>query len=58
MGKSDGIVVDAWYAGFADVGHRVYFCVYLGETADREVSSAVAREIAVSLIRDYGIACP
>lgn len=58
MGKSDGIVVDAWYAGFADVGHRVCFCVYLGETADREVSSAVAREIAVSLIRDYGIACP
>lgn len=53
MGKSNGIVVDAWYTGFADVGHRVYFCVYLGETANQDVSSAAAREIAVSLIRDY-----
>lgn len=35
-----------------DVAHRIYFCVYLGETADQDVSSAAAREIAVSLIRD------
>lgn len=53
MGKSNGIVVDAWYTGFADVGRRVYFCVYLGETANQDVSSGAAREIAVSLIRDY-----
>ncbi len=52
MGKNSGIVVDAWYAGFADVGHRIYFCVYLGETADRNVSSAAAREIAISLVTE------
>ena len=52
MGKSNGITVDAWYTGFADVGRRVYFSVYLGETAGQDVSSAAAREIAVSLISD------
>lgn len=51
MGKSNGIVVDAWYTGFADADHRIYFCVYLGETAGQDVSSARAREIAVSLIK-------
>lgn len=53
MGKSNGIVVDAWYTGFADVGRRVYFCVYLGETESANVSSVRAREIAVSLIKEY-----
>lgn len=52
MGKAKGVVADAWYTGFADVGHRVYFCVYLGETTERDVSSALAREIAVSLIKE------
>ncbi len=55
MGKSSGIVVDCWYTGFADIGHRIYFCVYLGKTANQNVSSTKAREIAVSLIKDnYG----
>ncbi len=53
MGKKDGVVVDAWYTGFADVGRRIYFCVYLGETAGRDVSSVLAREIAVTLIREH-----
>lgn len=53
MGKADGVVVDCWYAGFADVGRQIYFCVYLGETDGQNVSSALAREIAVLLVKDY-----
>ena len=53
MGKANGVVVDAWYTGFADLdGRRVYFCVYLGETDAQEVSSARAREIAVKIVSD------
>lgn len=53
MGKSYGIVVDSWYTGFADtVDKRIYFCVYLGETDNKIVSSAEAREIAVKIIYD------
>ena len=31
MGKAEGIVVDAWFTGFAETleGNK-YFCVYLG----------------------------
>ena len=54
MGKTHGIVVDSWYTGFADsADKRIYFCVYLGETANKEVSSAKAREISVEIILDY-----
>lgn len=54
MGKAHGIVVDSWFTGFADTaGKRIYFCVYLGETTDKNVSSAKAREIAVELISNY-----
>ncbi len=52
MGKSNGVVVDAWYTGFADVGRRIYFCVYLGETEEQNVSSTLARKITVSLIKE------
>lgn len=52
MGKSNGIVVDAWYTGFADVGRRIYFCVYLGKSSNQNASSTLAREIAVSLINE------
>lgn len=53
MGKANGVVVDAWYTGFADLdGRRAYFCVYLGETDAQGVSSAGAREIAVRIISD------
>ncbi|MCI9569032.1 MAG: class D beta-lactamase [Lachnospiraceae bacterium] len=52
MGKTGGVVVDAWYTGFADIGRRIYFCIYLGETAHQNVSSTRAREIAVSLIKE------
>ncbi|MDE6701721.1 MAG: class D beta-lactamase, partial [Acetatifactor sp.] len=51
MGKANGIVVDSWFAGFAEKDDkRLYFCVYLGETDDENVSSAKAREIAVKLL--------
>ena len=54
MGKSKGVVVDAWYTGFAEKGgERVYFCVYLGENAGQDFSSQRAKEIALKLIEDY-----
>lgn len=54
MGKADGIVVDSWFTGFADtVNKRIYFCVYLGETDDKTVSSAKAREIAIKIVTEY-----
>lgn len=54
MGKSHGIVVDAWFTGFADTDEkRIYFCVYLGETDDKDVSSVKAREIAIEIVSDY-----
>lgn len=53
MGKADGIVVDSWYTGFADIADkRIYFCVYLGETDNKNVSSAKAREIAINILSD------
>lgn len=54
MGKSDGVVVDSWYTGFAEMqeGH-VYFCVYLGETEEGDVSSQRAKEIAFDILSAY-----
>lgn len=53
MGKVDGIVVDAWFTGFADTGSSpVYFCVYLGQTDHSNVSSTRAKEIAVRIVSD------
>lgn len=54
MGKSHGIVVDAWFTGFAETaGKRIYFCVYLGETEDKNVSSTKAKEIAAEIVSAY-----
>lgn len=54
MGKAHGVLVDAWFTGFAENGEeKVYFCVYLGETEDPNVSSATAKEIAIWLVEDY-----
>lgn len=53
MGKAHGIVVDAWFAGFAEKeGRTVYFCIWLGQTDNRNVSSAAAREIAIRILSD------
>lgn len=54
MGKVHGVVVDAWFTGFADLeGKRVYFCVYLGESPGKNVSSPKAKEIAAALLSAY-----
>lgn len=54
MGKADGAVVDAWFAGFAEKeGKNLYFCVYLGRTDGKDVTSAAAKEIAIRLVEDY-----
>ncbi len=54
MGKAHGVVVDAWFTGFADAADkRIYFCVYFGETDNQDVSSAKARETAVKIVSDY-----
>ena len=55
MGKAEGIVADAWFAGFAQgEGDSLYFCVYLGRTDDKNVTSTAAKEIAIRLVSDYG----
>lgn len=54
MGMAYGTVVDAWFTGFAERGEeRVYFCVYLGQTDGKDVSSAAAKEIAIRLAEEY-----
>lgn len=54
MGKTEGIVVDAWFTGFAKKEEEnIYFCVYLGRTDGGNVSSAAAKEIAIRLVSGY-----
>lgn len=54
MGKAGGVVVDAWFTGFAECAQgNVYYCVYLGQTDDGDVSSAAAREIAIRIVEEY-----
>ncbi len=54
MGKAHGIVADAWFTGFAEsIEGNIYFCVYLGKTDNKNVSSVIAKEIAIKLVSDY-----
>lgn len=54
LGKVDGIVVDSWFTGFMDTSEgKIYFCVYLGRTDGMEVSSKIAKEIAIQIAADY-----
>ncbi|MDE6621333.1 MAG: class D beta-lactamase [Lachnospiraceae bacterium] len=54
MGMAEGIVVDAWFTGFAeDTDGNIYFCVYLGRTDGKNVSSSLARDIAIQLVTEY-----
>ncbi|MDE5939978.1 MAG: class D beta-lactamase [Lachnospiraceae bacterium] len=54
MGKAEGVVVDAWFTGFAEgTEGRIYFCVHLGRTDGMNVSSSGAKEIAVQIVSDY-----
>lgn len=53
MGKAEGIVVDAWFTGFAeDTEGEIYFCVYLGRTDGSNVSGIRAKEIAIQIVSD------
>ncbi len=52
MGKVDGIVVDACFTGVAESKTGdVYFCVRLGRTDGMNVSSTLAKEIAIDLVQ-------
>lgn len=54
MGKTEGIVVDAWFTGFAERAEgKIYFCVYLGRTDGMNVSSSLAKQIAIQIVSDY-----
>ena len=54
MGKDAGIVVDAWFTGFAEsTAGEIYFCVRLGRTDGMNVSSSLAKEIAIKIVSDY-----
>ena len=54
MGKAEGIVVDAWFTGFAESAEgKLYFCVRLGRTDGMNVSSQSAKKIAIQLVSDY-----
>lgn len=54
MGKAKGIVVDSWFTGFADSAEgNIYFCVHLGKTNGKNVSSALAKKIAIQIVTDY-----
>lgn len=54
LGTVDGIVMDAWFAGFAEGPEgKIYYCVYLGRTDGMEVSSTIAKEIAIRIVSDH-----
>lgn len=54
MGKANGIVVDAWFTGFAEsTTGKIYFCVRLGRNDNMNVSSQLAKEIAIKVVSDY-----
>ena len=53
MGTAGGVVVDAWFTGLAESEtEEVYFCVRLGQTDGRDVSSSLAKEIAGNVLSD------
>ncbi len=53
MGVAEGKTVDAWYTGFMERPEgNVYFCVWLGQIDESEVSSAAAREIAIRILTE------
>lgn len=54
LGTAEGIVVDAWFTGFAEgTEGKIYFCVHLGRTDGINVSSSRAKEIAIQIVSDY-----
>ena len=56
LGVANNIVVDAWFTGFAESATgNIYFCVRLGGTDGIDVSSTLAKEIAIKIVSDYGV---
>ena len=54
MGKANGVLVDAWFAGFAETAEKqITFCIYLGKSDEKNASSATAKNIAVRLVEEY-----
>lgn len=54
MGKAEGNIVDAWFTGFAESTEgNLYFCVHLENTDGVNVSSLLAKEIAIQIVSDY-----
>ncbi len=54
MGKAEGVVVDAWFTGFAEGAKgNIYFCVHLGKTDGKNISGSSAREIAIEIVSDF-----
>ncbi len=52
-GKRDNVWADAWYVGFIEGSQgNTYFALYL-EKSQREISSALAKEIAVQIAGDH-----
>lgn len=58
MGKAEGVVIDAWFTGFAESTEgKIYFCVHLGRTDGMNVSSMLAKETAIQIVSDYYDRC-
>lgn len=54
MGTFQGVVADAWFTGFAESAEgTLCFCIYLGRTDGMDISSSLAKEIAIRLVSDY-----
>lgn len=54
MGKANGVLVDAWFAGFAETAEKqITFCIYLGKSDEKNASGATAKNIAVRLVEEY-----
>lgn len=54
LGAANDIVVDVWFTGFAEsTTGNIYFCVRLGRTDGMDVSSTMAKEIAIKIVSDY-----
>lgn len=52
-GKLGNISLKSWFVGMTQENSKlVYFAVHLSETDNPEVSSALAKEIAIRIIAD------
>lgn len=53
-GKDNGVWVDAWFVGMIErEAGNIYFATYMGESAPYEISSKLAKEIAIEIAGDF-----